>query len=199
MRVVQPTPEGYREAVDALRKAMVVAYPTETVYGLGVDPFSDEALDRVYTVKRRQTSAPLLLVIGDRAQLDTLVASVSDRARRLIDAFWPGPLSLLFPGSDRLPRRLCNAQGFVCVRWTSCRIAQEICCAFGGAITSTSANRSGEPPAVRISDVEGEGIEVAVDGGPLESAMPSTVFNPETGELLREGAIPRDRLAATID
>ena len=99
MEIAAPTPQGLAKAAELLHAGEVVAYPTETVYGLGADPFSVEALDSLYRVKRRDPGSPVLLIVSSMEQLDSIVAAISPRAAAYAAAFWPGPLSLLLPPS----------------------------------------------------------------------------------------------------
>lgn len=199
MQIVPPTEEGFETAAEALKAGGIVVYPAETVYGLGVDPFSHDALQRLYEYKGRDETNPVLLVIGEVSQLEAVVAATSPMAQAYIQAFWPGPLSMLFSASKKLPREVVSAEGRVCVRFTSCPEARRLCAEFGGAITSTSANRTGEAPAMCIEDVDQEGIAIGIDGGRLESGPPSTVFDPDKGEVLREGGITMAQLKAAGD
>ena len=196
MKVVPPTKEGIESAVDALRAGAIVAYPTETVYGLAVDPFSEDALDRLYAVKGRAAREPVLLIIGDREHLGRLVSNLSAKAIEMADAFWPGPLSMLLDPAPQLPRTLLGDEGKVCVRWSSSQTAQALCIAFGGPITSTSANRSGEAPARSVSDISLSGIDVLLEGGRIENTEVSTVYDPETNTVHRAGAVTREQLDA---
>ena len=193
MKRLTPDEKGIAEAANILRKGGVVAYPTETVYGLAANPFDEAALDRLFELKGRAENHPVLLVIADMDQLSPLVREVSPPARRCMDKFWPGPLSLLLPAAANLPQRIAP-NGRVCVRWTAHPVAQAFCRAYGGAITSTSANRTGAPPARSIEELELPALEAAIDGGTLPSAEPSTVFDPDSGEVVREGAIAANAL-----
>ncbi len=198
MNVLPPTPDGIHRAADALRRGEIVAYPTETVYGLGVDPFNDEALRRLFELKGRDASNPALLIVAGRDQLDDLIDEFSPSAAAYAEAFWPGPLSMLFPSAKIVSPLLCGAQGKVCIRWTSNRIAADLCYAFGAGIVSTSANRSGAPPARSPDSVPAEGVTLCLDGGALPPGPPSTVLDPGTGAVLREGAISRARIQAVM-
>lgn len=198
MRLLAPTDDGLVQAAKSLRAGHVVAYPTETVYGLGVDPFSVAALERLFDIKGRERGQPVLLIVGSAEQLEAIVSDVSRAARALIDAFWPGPLSLLFRPASNLPRPLLGPGGRVCVRHTSCPTAARLCDAFGGAIVSTSANRTGEPPAMSVDEIRLDGIDLAIDGGRLETGVPSTVCDPESGEVLRAGAIATQAIADAL-
>ncbi|PCJ65793.1 MAG: threonylcarbamoyl-AMP synthase [Candidatus Hydrogenedentota bacterium] len=189
MRIVDTTEKGLAEAVEALQQDHVIAYPTETVYGLGCNPFSDAALTKLFKVKERTGDSPVLMLIGDMAQLNGLAAEVSDQAQRCMDSFWPGPLSLLFPALPGLNEGIIGPGGKVCVRYTSSTTAANLCCRFGHAITSTSANISGEPPAVSCEGIKIDEVEVCIDGGIIAGQIPSTVYDPDTDTILREGAI----------
>ena len=188
MKRLSPDERGIAEAAKILRQGGVVAYPTETVYGLAVNPFDETALDRLFALKGRVENHPVLLVIGDMAQLSPLVTEISPRAQRCMDKFWPGPLSLLLPAARKLPQRIAP-DGRVCVRWTAHPIAQSLCRAYGSGITSTSANLTGSPPARSFEEFELPGLDAAIDGGALPAAQPSTVYDPETQEIVREGAV----------
>jgi len=195
MEILLPTAANLPRAAEALRAGEVVAYPTETVYGLGVDPFNDAALDRLYRVKRRDPQHAVLLIVGNLDHVAALAAPLSATASAYADAFWPGPLSLLLPPAFGVPPALLGPDGEICLRWTSHPVAAALCNAFGGAVVSTSANLSGQPPARRAADVPEHGVAICIDGGELGSGPASTVFEPESGRIVREGAISHDALA----
>ncbi len=200
MKIVQPTTEGTAIAVDALKRGEIVAYPTETVYGLGVDPMSRTALDKLYALKGRDHAKPMLVVIADEAQLRPLVETIPPQSKPYIEACWPGPLSMLFPMAHTLPAILGGPGGRICVRCTASPTAQALCRAFGGALVSTSANLSGRGPARALESVPSDNVAVGIDGGKLEASLPSTVFDPVEGRVLREGAIAEsDLMAIRVD
>lgn len=198
IKVVPPDEQGLKEAVKALENEEVVAYPTETVYGLAVNPFSEKAIKKLFEVKGREENKPILVVIGALTQLDEFVSDVSDQAKLCIQKFWPGPLSLVLPKSNRVSPLLTGGGEKVCVRWTSHPIAQKIALEFGRGITSTSANRSGEPPAVSVEDACLSNVAVVVDGGRLGKGEVSTVFDPDTCTLYREGVIKKNELESLL-
>jgi L-threonylcarbamoyladenylate synthase len=201
VKIVPADAEGLREAAQAIRNDEVVAYPTETVYGLAADPFSEQALERLFQAKGRPENQPVLLVIDSAEQLLPLVAEISESARAFIDAFWPGPLSLLFPKAPGLSTRLTAGSDRVCVRCPASDTARALCRTFGGAITSSSANRSGLPPARSVSELDLPGVTLAIDGGTLPPSAPSTVYDPDAKIILREGRITRaelDRIATWL-
>ena len=194
MDVAGSVEEQIAGAAAAIRRGEVVVYPTETVYGLGTDPFSESAVRRLYAIKERDTANPVLLIVDGLDQLREVVREVSVTAEAYARRFWPGPLSMLFPRSRRLPDVLTGGLDEVCVRWTSHPLARSLCREVGHAITSTSANLSGQPAARSLEDVKLEGLGGKVDGGLLPPSLPSTVFDPSTGSILREGAISAEVL-----
>jgi L-threonylcarbamoyladenylate synthase len=189
MNPLSPDIAGIAQATQSIRAGGVVAYPTETVYGLGADPFSPAAIDRLFRIKERDRGKPVLLIVAGEEQLLELVADISPVARALMSAFWPGPLSLLFPRSGRIPSEVTGGHAGVCVRCTSHPIARDLCLATGHAITSTSANIAGMPPALTVADCALPGVDYCIDAGTLEPSPPSTVFDPDRLQLIRPGVI----------
>ncbi|MCX5758293.1 MAG: L-threonylcarbamoyladenylate synthase [Candidatus Hydrogenedentes bacterium] len=194
MKRLPPTPEGIREAAAAIRAGEVVAYPTETVYGLAVDPFSEDAVQRLFAVKERDRGKPVLLIVADVGQLTAAVATMSPAAETCMRAFWPGPLSLLLPKAPGLAHGITTGMPKICVRVTSQPIARALCLAVGGPITSTSANRSGNEPARSLDEIDMPGIAIGLDGGMLAPSPPSTVFDPDEWRIIRAGAVSEDAL-----
>ena len=190
MRIVSPTTEGIAEAASLVRAGEVVAYPTETVYGLAVDPFSKAAIQKLFAVKGRAETEPVMLIAADIEQVERLVDGISAAARRYIDRFWPGPLSLVLPRSESLPSELCAGGPKVCVRIPACESARALCLAAGHPITSTSANRSGAPAARSAGAIDLDGVALCIDGGVLPPSLPSTVFDPDARIIFRQGAVP---------
>lgn len=194
MKILPPTSEGIEAAVTALRDAQIVAYPTETVYGLAVDPFSDDALRHLFEVKERNADKPVLLILGESAHIERVSTGMSERATRYAEKFWPGPLTMLLPASDELPRALRGPDGRVALRLTASPVARRLCVAFGGALTSTSANAAGAEEARTLSELVLNGISAGIDGGELPHSLPSTLLDPESGAVLREGPITQQQL-----
>ena len=172
----------------------VLAIPTETYYGLGGNPFDGAAMARLLSIKGRPDGKPILILIGDQAQLQDLVTEVSPVAQVLMEAFWPGPLTLVFPASTRLPSSVTAGTGTVGVRHTSHAALAELL-RHTGPLTGTSANRSGEPSVQTAAEVErtlGTMVDVIVDGGPTQGGLPSTVVSMCDGvRMIREGPIDR--------
>jgi L-threonylcarbamoyladenylate synthase len=175
----------------------IVAVPTETFYGLGVNPFDPQAVDRLLRVKGRPDGKPILVLIGNRGQLSVLVQKVSRAAALLMDKFWPGPLTILFTAAPSLPSNLTAGTGTIGVRLSSCGSLAELL-AVTGPLTGTSANRTGELPAQyanQVQDSLGQDISLIVDAGPTPGGSPSTVIDArETVCVIREGAVTRQML-----
>ncbi|MEO5798224.1 MAG: L-threonylcarbamoyladenylate synthase [Gemmatimonadales bacterium] len=181
----------------------VLAYPTETVYGLG-SAATDTGLDRLAAMKGRPPRKPFLLLVSSTAMVEQIGLSLNQSARVLAAEFWPGPLTLVLPGGEgRLPDRLRGAEGGIAVRWTSHRAIARLVTAMNRPLTSTSANLPGGPPAPgseRIVELFPEAVAngtlLVLDGGVLGNVPPSTLVDC-TGplpRLVREGAIPRSEL-----
>ncbi|HVY37898.1 MAG TPA: L-threonylcarbamoyladenylate synthase [Polyangia bacterium] len=184
-------PAEVAAAIAALRRGEVVAYPTETFYGLGVDAFDAAAVERLRALKGRGEKAISVLVEGE-AMLARLCAELSPRARALMARHWPGPLTLALPARPGLPEALV-LDGCVAVRQSPHPIARALVAGFGGPVTTTSANRSGEPPATEAAAVRaalGDGCHV-LDGGPTPGGAPSTLarVRGDAVEILRPGAV----------
>jgi L-threonylcarbamoyladenylate synthase len=191
------------QTVSHLAKDALLAYPTETVYGLGSGPTSP-ALARLSRLKGRQPGKPFLLLVDSRRMAEDWGLVFSASARALSDAFWPGPLTLVLRGGEgRLPDELRGREGGIAVRHTSHRGVAQLVKASGRPLTSTSANRPGGPPAPgpdRLVELWREEVDagelLVLDGGVLGNVPPSTLVDC-TGPvacLIREGAIPRPEL-----
>lgn len=184
-------------AVEALRDGQVVAYPTDTLYGLAVDPRSEAALDRLFAVKGRDADRRVALICAHRKQAGA-VAEIAGAARRLAEQFWPGPLTLLLPARPGIAARSRSADGRVGIRVPDHAVARALAAGFGFAVTATSANRSGEP-ARSCPDLVAESlpaIDVLVDAGPSPGGLASTLIaiDGDAPQLIREGALPWSRV-----
>jgi L-threonylcarbamoyladenylate synthase len=172
--------EVVHEAVAVLRQGGVVAYPTDTVYGLAVDAMDVGAIVRLYDVKGRPDAKALPLIIGDVGQLAEVAAVVPPQAEKLMAAFWPGPLTLLFEPHEALPVQLRGGSPRIGVRWPAAMLSQQLARELGHAITATSANRSSAPAALTAEEVArqlGSSVDLILDGGRAESTEVSTVLD----------------------
>jgi L-threonylcarbamoyladenylate synthase len=195
MRIVQPDDAGFEAAVRALRAGQIVAHPTDTVYGLAVDPLNVAALDRLAKVKGRDPGQTFLLIATHWMQIADAIGDVPEEIQGFSASFWPGPLTLMLTPSNRLPKQLLGPNGKIGVRIPACNIARVLCSRFGRVLVSTSANKTGQPPALRTADVTVDGVTLAIEGGVLRPSAPSTIYDPVTREVLRSGALD----AATIE
>jgi L-threonylcarbamoyladenylate synthase len=178
-------------AVAALRRGEVLAYPTETFYGLGVDALNEVALSRLRLLKGRKEKAISVLVDGPE-MLDRICRKVPPRALALMERYWPGPLTIALPARRRVPTPLLS-EGFVAVRQSSHPVAQALVSQLGRPLTTTSANRAGEPPATTPEAVEEsfQGGCRVLHAGATAGGAPSTLVRVRGDriELLRKGAI----------
>ena len=187
------------QAVAILRAGGLVAFPTETVYGLGADASNDAAVGRVFSVKGRPTDHPLIVHLADAEQLDGWAAIVTPTARLLADAFWPGPLTILVERSASVSLAVTGGRSTVGLRVPDHPVARELLRAFGGGIAAPSANRFGRvspTTAAHVAADLGEDVDVVLDGGPCRVGVESTIVDL-TGEVpvvLRSGGISIDRL-----
>ncbi len=201
--IALPTPQNINQAANSIKNGGLIAYPTETVYGLGADPHNDEAVQKIFIAKGRAEDKGIILLIRGVDELSTLVRTVSPTAQILIEAFWPGPLTLVFRANPDLSPALLGGRDTIALRHSSSSIASQLLTALGGPLTSTSANRSTEPPARSAYEVEnalGEHLDLILDGGPSDTTLPSTLVDVSSDRaiLLREGAIPAQKLRAHI-
>ena len=178
----------------SLRQGGVIAIPTETYYGLGADPFNPGSVRHLAKVKGRINGKPILLLIGAREQLSDLVDHVPPAAIALMEAFWPGPLTIVFPARTGVHELITAGTGTVGVRWTSLAALADILQRVG-PLTGTSANRSGETPARTAHEVQqalGDKIDLIIDAGTMPGGLPSTVVQVQgQTQIVREGTITR--------
>jgi L-threonylcarbamoyladenylate synthase len=185
----------------SLRQGGVIAIPTETYYGLGADPFNPAAVRHLAKVKGRIDGKPILLLIGAREQLSDLVDHVPPAAIALMEAFWPGPLTIVFPARAGVHELITAGTGTVGVRWTSLAALADILQRVG-PLTGTSANRSGETPARTAHEVQqalGREIDLIIDAGTMPGGLPSTVVQVQgQTQIVREGAVTRASIRQTL-
>jgi L-threonylcarbamoyladenylate synthase len=195
----EPNPMDLEQAIEFLKAGEVIAYPTETIYGLGTDVFNKKAVKKIYDLKARDYGLPISILVADLEMLRTCVDFVPDEALPLIRKFWPGPLTILFPASGKFPKGLVTNTGKVGIRVSSNPVASALVRGFGQPLTTTSANRSGFPPSLNVRHVKkyfGEKIPCIIDGGECEPSRGSTVvdISAETMRIIRDGTIPADEV-----
>ena len=182
------------QAASLLKKGGLVAFPTETWYGLAVDPFNPQALARLFAVKGRPADKPVLVLIGGKEDLGRLACSVPEPYHRLMERFWPGPLTLVFPARKGLPDLLTAGSETIAVRYSPHPVAQALISRFGGPVTATSANRSGQPAcamAGQVHDALGADLDLVLDGGGTPGGAGSTIVCCRDDRLicLRDGQL----------
>ncbi len=183
----------------------MIAFPTDTFYGLGACPFDARAVQRIVDLKDRSLrTAPILVLIRSRADLAALVAEITPVAERLMDACWPGPLTIVFRAVAAVPPVLTAGTGTIGVRLPAHPDVQRVLEAVGGPLTATSVNRSGQPPATTGDEVErafGNGVDAILDGGATPGGLPSTVVDTTVTppRVIREGRIPTASVLAVIN
>lgn len=182
-------------ATGALRHGGVIIYPTDTLYGLGVDAFSDTAVDRLYAVKGREPGKPTHCIVADFAMAEEY-AEINDAARKLAARFLPGPLTLILKKKPGIEGGIARGMDTIGIRIPKNDFCIELVRTFGKPVTTPSANKAGMPPAPSLAEIitqlGEEHIDLAVDAGILPESKPSTVVNLVSGfpSVLREGAIP---------
>jgi tRNA threonylcarbamoyl adenosine modification protein (Sua5/YciO/YrdC/YwlC family) len=201
----EPQPDRIDYIVSCLRKGDVVALPTDTFYGLAVDPVNLHAVEQIYRIKNRQKQKPLSLLIGSLAQAYELVRESDPLLDKLAERFWPGPLTIIVKAGCKLPLRSTANTGNVALRVPAAAIPRAVVKRFGLPITATSANLRGASECVdaaSVLDQIGDLIPLIVDGGPTGHTLPTTIVDLTLGEgrweILREGAIPAHEIVMAL-
>lgn len=192
-----------KKASVILREGGLVAFPTETVYGLGGDALNPTASVKIYSAKGRPSDNPLIVHIADMDALYEIVKAVPENARLLAEAFWPGPLTMIFEKNDKVPLETTGGLDSVAVRMPSNEVARSLIRHSTGYIAAPSANTSGRPSPTKAEhvkdDLEGK-IDMIVDGGEVGIGLESTIvdFTEEIPTILRPGYITLDMIASVI-
>jgi L-threonylcarbamoyladenylate synthase len=198
-----PQRDAIQEAAKWILDGGLVALPTDTLYGLAADPFSRQAIARVFAVKGRSADQALPLIAADAAQAAEHFGGLSGTAAVLAERFWPGPLTLLLPAPAALARGVSGGTGKVGVRVPANAVARAICAEARRPVTATSANRSGEPATADPGHVEqtlGDRLDLLIDAGTTAGGAPSTIVDATGGGavLVRAGAIAWDDIQAWL-
>ena len=192
-----PEADAIRRAVQYIKEGEVIAYPTETFYGLGVDVFNEKAIKKLYKLKQRDYGLPIAILVSDMEMLKTVVTEIPESAKQLIRSFWPGPLTICFAAHKDISRSLTTNTGKIGVRISSHPVATAIIHEFGKPITTTSANPSSFPPSLDVKHILNyfkDKIPYIIDTGESEPTRGSTVVDvsEDTMAIIRDGAIPAD-------
>ncbi|MGH8232231.1 MAG: L-threonylcarbamoyladenylate synthase [Steroidobacteraceae bacterium] len=203
VKVLRASPAELAAAVQALRDGELVAFPTETVYGLGAHAAYPAALRRIFDLKGRPTSHPLIVHIDSPRYLTRWAREVPEAAQKLAQRFWPGPLTLVLPRAENVHRLVTGGQDTVAVRVPAHPMAQQLLTAFGGGIAAPSANRYGHVSPTRAEHVReefGTDVRVVLDGGDCKLGLESTIVACLDGkvQLLRPGGITLSQLEQAV-
>lgn len=194
-----PSSDLIEACLERLRRGELLAGPTDTTYGLFCDPFRPEVLDRVAALKGRHKGRPIPLLVADRLQAARLAETIPPLAARLMEAFWPGGLTIVVPASTVLPKPVTGGTGTVGLRQPESPYLLRLMEALGGPLTGTSANRTGMTPSASAAEVLsslGNDVDAIVDGGVADKREGSTVVevSAEGFFVLREGVVALDNL-----
>jgi L-threonylcarbamoyladenylate synthase len=194
---------GIQQAANVLRAGGLVAFPTETVYGLGADAENPVAVARTFQVKGRPPNHPLIVHIASAGHLDGWAEDVPETARVLAEHFWPGPLTLVLRRGSRVPLEATGGLETVAVRVPDHPVAQALLAAFGGGLTAPSANRFGSVSPTTADHVRtelGDAVDLVLDGGPCQVGVESTIVDVsgEAPAILRPGGVTREDLEAVL-
>jgi L-threonylcarbamoyladenylate synthase len=194
-------PRALEQAISVMQRGGIVAFPTDTVYGIGASLAHPEALERIFEIKGRDRDRTLPLLVASPADLDKVTEHVEPELLRLASEFWPGPLTIALPARDSLPAHVVAADHTVGVRVPNHSVALILAQRCGGAIAVTSANLSGQSPARRPEEIDpslAESLDLILDGGIARGGLASTVIRLEgaTISIVREGAIPGSAIEA---
>lgn len=194
-----PEPELIEQVVAGIKKGGVCAYPTETFYGLGVDVTQEGAIKHLFDIKRRDYGNPVAVIVADQEMLASIVKEIPEKAKVLMDLFWPGPLTILFQTNHKISTRLTTNTGKIGIRISSHPVAEAIVRCLGRPLTTTSANLSGFPPSFSAKHVQsyfGDKVDIILDGGELPPSQGSSVVDVTEDKLalIREGVIKSEVL-----
>jgi L-threonylcarbamoyladenylate synthase len=200
---IRPHRDAVQEAAKLIRSGAVIAIPTDTLYALAADPFSVDAVRRLFDAKGRPDNRPVPLIAADLAQVAAHVGALSVEAARLAATFWPGPLTMLMAAPRGLAPQVSAGTDRVGVRVPDEVVARAECQAVGHPLTATSANVSDEPPTADPAVVEetlGDRIDLLLDGGPTRGGSPSTIVDTTVtpAALVRAGAVSWEKIQACL-
>ena len=196
-------PEALERAIELLRRGEVIAFPTDTVYGIGAHAFLPEAVARLYAVKERPKSQAIPLLLPDAAALEAVCAHIPLLAWQLAERFWPGALSLVLPRSATVPDAVTAGGPTAAVRVPDHGLVRELARRLGAPLAATSANRHGQPDPVTAADVLaqlGGRIPLVLDGGPCPGGVASTVLDLTVSPpvILRPGPVTAEQVADVV-
>ena len=198
-----PDPDSIHAAAQVIRKGGIIAFPTSTLYGLGADANNPQAVEKIFHIKGRQPHRPILVLIRDKAYLSALARTIPPKAAILMEAFWPGGITLVLHAGQGVSSRLTGNTGKIGVRVPKHPVAAAIVDQLEGAMTGTSANLSGQGGCSDVSRLEkrvSEQLDGVVDAGPLPGGRGSTVIDVtvDPPRILREGTISKHQIWSVL-
>lgn len=199
-----PQSELVLEAAGSIKKGGIVLFPTRCLYGLGVDAFNPEAVDRVFKIKQRSYNKPISVLVKDTDDLHILVKHVPSAAKCIMDNFWPGQITIIFEAKSNISHNLTGGTGKIGIRLPEHPVALSLVKEVNSPITGTSANISGKAGCSAISDLDvqlTEKVDILLDAGPLKGGAGSTVIDVTTPfpAILREGYVSAKHIIAALE
>ncbi len=198
--IIPASREDYtREAAEVYKSGGIIAYPAESFYGLGVDPYNEAAVEKLFEVKGRPADKPIPLIASDMKMVEEVASDLSPLARKVMERHWPGPLTIIIKAKEGLPKRLTAGTNMVAIRIPGAETARRLVEAIGAPLTTTSANPSNMMPATTAKMVQGylgDRLNLIIDGGSLPGGLPTTIIDLTRGEpiLVRKGLLPFSEL-----
>ncbi len=201
---LNPRPDLLTEAIAVIRSGGIVVFPATSLYGLAADAENPSAVARVRAMKKRPPEKPILLLVKNRAAARALTRKISPEARCLMEAFWPGGVTLILEAGSACPDYLTAASGTIGLRVPAHRVARQLVESINSPLTGTSANISGQPPVYRVTQLSPDfdpPPDLVLDAGTLQGGRGSTVVDVSSSQpvIIREGTIGADRIFAAIN
>jgi len=200
----KPEVEIIKEAAGVIKQGGVIVFPTRCLYGLGADAMNPNAVERIIEIKQRPADNPILVLIHSKKQLEMLVEKIPPAANAIMEAFWPGRVTLVFDARGTLPDLLTAQTGKIGVRLAGHPVAAAMLRQVKGPVTGTSANLSGRPGCSRLSDMDPQitgQVDLVLDAGRLQGGVGSTVVDvtEEPPQILREGQIAASQIMGSLN
>lgn len=198
-----PDPQVVAAAVDVLKTGGLLVFPTTGLYGLGADALNPASVEKIFQIKQRDFSKPILVLIKDASELGRIAEKVPGAASALMNAFWPGALTIILEARPELPDVLTGNTGKIGIRVPKHPVASALVSAFDGPLTGTSANLSGQGGCSSVADLDSglvQRVDMVLDAGPLKGGVGSTVVDATADQplVLREGAVSKQQLEAVL-
>jgi len=200
LRIIDASSEDYiSEAVEVYKAGGIIAYPAESFYGLGVNPYNESAIEKLFEVKGRSADKPISLILSTIEMVESLTTELGPKTRKVMELNWPGPLTIIVKANKKLSSRLLADSDTVAVRIPGSLVARRLVQAIGSPLTTTSANPSNMMPATTAEMVKnylGDRLDIIIDGGSLPGKLPSTIIDmtQDKPRPVREGLLPFSKI-----